>query len=429
MKLSCTPREAFPLLRQLLYDSFQVDSWFFSWPYEQLERIDHSIRKTLWGDSFHAPTEFRDLQKNFPGHNIILLKSTLRFFNIICILSSDPHPDFISVGPFREQETNASFLTSTARENRLSGEAVSILQTFYSSMPLADPDSVVSFLSHFLSALFPDYDRLPPVHVSFSETAQKLIFDQEFLLSQNAGHAEQYAREYQETIHALCSGDVDAAHRSLRSWLALSGFPEESHTGRLRRHLSILNELFAAALLSCPIHPVYIRELAHKIQTRIDSTENHEALCALPGKILRQYCFLAKKESHSGCSPLTRHVIDYIHIHLSEELSLSVLAEKFNRHPAALSGSFRKETGMTVTAWIRRERIRKAVYYLNASSLGIREIASAVGFHDLGYFSRVFRTQTGMSPSDYRKHILVPPAERPPVSGQIFLSEFPPTIK
>ena len=392
MKLSCTPREAFPLLRQLLYDSFQVDSWFFSWPYEQLERIDHSIRKTLWGDSFHAPTEFRDLQKNFPGHNIILLKSTLRFFNIICILSSDPHPDFISVGPFREQETNASFLTSTARENRLSGEAVSILQTFYSSMPLADPDSVVSFLSHFLSALLPDYDRLPPVHVSFSETAQKLIFDQ-------------------------------------RSWLALSGFPEESHTGRLRRHLSILNELFAAALLSCPIHPVYIRELAHKIQTRIDSTENHEALCALPGKILRQYCFLAKKESHSGCSPLTRHVIDYIHIHLSEELSLSVLAEKFNRHPAALSGSFRKETGMTVTAWIRRERIRKAVYYLNASSLGIREIASAVGFHDLGYFSRVFRTQTGMSPSDYRKHILVPPAERPPVSGQIFLSEFPPTIK
>ena len=84
---------------------------------------------------------------------------------------------------------------------------------------------------------------------------------------------------------------------------------------------------------------------------------------------------------------------------------------------------------MTVTAWIRRERIRKAVYYLNASSLGIREIASAVGFHDLGYFSRVFRTQTGMSPSDYRKHIIVPPAERPPASGQIFLSEFPPTIK
>ena len=58
---------------------------------------------------------------------------------------------------------------------------------------------------------------------------------------------------------------------------------------------SILNELFAAALLSCPIHPVYIRELAHKMQTRIDSTENHEALCALPGKILRQYCFWQKR--------------------------------------------------------------------------------------------------------------------------------------
>lgn len=403
MLFSCSAREAFSLLRQLLYDSFQVDAWLFSWPYKNLDRIDNSIRRTLWGEYFHTPAKFQDLRKNFSSHNIIVLKSSLGFCNVICLLSSDPHPDFISIGPFREHEVTPSFLGQTARQNHLSGESFTLMQKFYRTMPMADPESLVSFLSHFLGALLPDYDKVPPIHVSFSETAQKIISDQELLLSQNADHARRYADGYRNTIDALRSGDADGAHHALRSWLSLSFLPEDSHTGQLRRHLSVLNELFASALLSCPIHPVYIRELAHEVQIQIDSTENYEMLCGLPDKILRKYCLLVKNESHDGCSPLIRQVIDYIRIHLSEELSLTAISGKFHRHPSSLSASFRKETGRTLTAFICQERIQKAVYMLNTSSLGIREIASSVGFHDLGYFSRVFRSQMGMSPSEYRK--------------------------
>lgn len=403
MQISASPREIFPLFRQLLYDAFQTDALLFTWPYENVEQIDNSIRKTLWGSSRYAPLELLDHADITSAHHIVIFKSSLRFYNMICLLSSDSHSDFISIGPFRDQEVTSSFLSQTARDNHLTGESLSVMKKYYSTMPLADPESVASFASHFLSAFLPDYDKIPPVYFNFSETDHKIVPDQELLFSQTSRYAEQYARGYQETIDALFLGDFETTSRSLRSWLSVTGLLKEMHTGRLRRNLAVLNEIFASALLSCPVHPVYIRELAHEIQVQIENTENYEMLCALPGRIARKYCLLVKNQSHSDYSALTRRVMDYIRIHLAEDLSLSVIARECQRHPASLSGYFRKETGMTITTYIRQERVRRAVNYLNISSLEIREIASRVGFHDLGYFSRVFREQMGVSPSQYRK--------------------------
>ena len=36
MQISASPREIFPLLRQLLYDAVQTDALLFTWPYENV---------------------------------------------------------------------------------------------------------------------------------------------------------------------------------------------------------------------------------------------------------------------------------------------------------------------------------------------------------------------------------------------------------
>lgn len=152
MQISASPREIFPLFRQLLYDAFQTDALLFTWPYENFEQIDNSIRKTLWGSSRYAPLELLDHADITSAHHIVIFKSSLRFYNMICLLSSDSHSDFISIGPFRDQEVTSSFLSQTARDNHLTGESLSVMKKYYSTMPLADPESVASFASHFLSA-------------------------------------------------------------------------------------------------------------------------------------------------------------------------------------------------------------------------------------------------------------------------------------
>lgn len=51
---------------------------------------------------------------------------------------------------------------------------------------------------------------------------------------------------------------------------------------------------------------------------------------------------------------------------------------------------------------ILRLRIEKAKEYMETSDKKVYEISQAVGFEDTGYFSRVFKKYTGMSPKEYK---------------------------
>lgn len=65
---------------------------------------------------------------------------------------------------------------------------------------------------------------------------------------------------------------------------------------------------------------------------------------------------------------------------------------------------FRKETGLTPTEYMIRLRMsaaRELIKQKGASGTMIKEIARLSGFTDPYYFSRLFKSKNGMSPSDY----------------------------
>lgn len=59
--------------------------------------------------------------------------------------------------------------------------------------------------------------------------------------------------------------------------------------------------------------------------------------------------------------------------------------------------------GMSPTDFVRDLRVRRAQEMMRSNHLTISEISIAVGFNDQRYFSRVFKKQTGMTPSEYRE--------------------------
>lgn len=63
---------------------------------------------------------------------------------------------------------------------------------------------------------------------------------------------------------------------------------------------------------------------------------------------------------------------------------------------------FRGYTGMSPHAYLTRIRMDRARDLLSGSTLTVSEIASAVGYDNPLYFSRVFKNQTGLSPSAFR---------------------------
>jgi signal transduction histidine kinase/AraC-like DNA-binding protein len=100
---------------------------------------------------------------------------------------------------------------------------------------------------------------------------------------------------------------------------------------------------------------------------------------------------------------IVRQAMVYLHEHYAEPLTRQDVADHVNLSARHLDRCFCEQTGITPMTYLNRFRLRQARRLLQNSALNIGDIALAVGFADSAYFSRVFRKDTGMSPTDYRR--------------------------
>lgn len=96
----------------------------------------------------------------------------------------------------------------------------------------------------------------------------------------------------------------------------------------------------------------------------------------------------------------------YLQEHLDEEISLIILSEKFHLNPQYISQLFKNEIGVNFLAYLTNIRIEKAKKLLLNTSLSITQIAQEVGYLDYRVFTKVFKKNEGMTPSQYKHEFL-----------------------
>jgi AraC-like DNA-binding protein len=112
-----------------------------------------------------------------------------------------------------------------------------------------------------------------------------------------------------------------------------------------------------------------------------------------------------KEQKKSKKTPAwAKEIRDLIQDQIDTNLTLKELSKDLNIHPAYLSREFSKHfDNLSFGDYIRKQRIEKAIDYLNSSNFSLTKIAYLAGFSDQSHFTRIFKKQTGKSPSVYRR--------------------------
>ncbi|QUI24459.1 response regulator [Vallitalea pronyensis] len=93
---------------------------------------------------------------------------------------------------------------------------------------------------------------------------------------------------------------------------------------------------------------------------------------------------------------------EYVRNHYMDRLNIEDLAHKVGLSYTYMSSLFKKETGQTIQEYIIGIRLMHAKRYLNETNLQISHIAAQIGYDNEHYFSRMFKSRTGMTPTAYR---------------------------
>ena len=104
-----------------------------------------------------------------------------------------------------------------------------------------------------------------------------------------------------------------------------------------------------------------------------------------------------------GGSPLMlAKAAAYIEHNFTSQISIEKLAEISGYSQRQTVRLFKQIYGMTPSAYISQLRLKRAKEMLGSGSTSIAEVSWACGFDDQNYFSRFFRSHTGMTPTEYR---------------------------
>ena len=93
----------------------------------------------------------------------------------------------------------------------------------------------------------------------------------------------------------------------------------------------------------------------------------------------------------------------FLQEHMGDDVSLGVLAEEFHLNPQYISQLFKSEIGVGFLAYLTGIRMERAKKLLLTTDLPVAEVAEQCGYGDYRVFTKVFKKNEGVTPSQYRR--------------------------
>lgn len=122
--------------------------------------------------------------------------------------------------------------------------------------------------------------------------------------------------------------------------------------------------------------------------------------------ISARYDFSLSKEQRKTMNWIVfEEISDYIRHHFATVTILELVRE-FHFQEDYFNRLIKSKTGLTYSAYVQQIRLERAAHMLAATGKSVDEITELVGYHNKGYFYKIFQEKYGTTPSKYRKQII-----------------------
>lgn len=157
-----------------------------------------------------------------------------------------------------------------------------------------------------------------------------------------------------------------------------------------------------AAILSSRLEHDFLARCKKNLWEKIMncSTLSNLQLCVMD-YVERLFSELEKQES-KFLSAETKKALQYIHDNYMRELRLKDMADYIGMNESYLSHIFKKEYGKGLITYLNEYRILKAQELIVSSDVSLNLIAESVGYTNYTYFSKVFKSVTGVNAVDFK---------------------------
>jgi len=114
---------------------------------------------------------------------------------------------------------------------------------------------------------------------------------------------------------------------------------------------------------------------------------------------------LTARDSEPRETTFSKSVIDYVIAHYAEPISSSSAAAELFLNNSYFCRRFKKSFGCSFSDFVNEYRIEKAKVLLANREASVSDVAIAIGFNSFSYFCKVFKSRTGISPTEYRDRL------------------------
>ena len=320
---------------------------------------------------------------------------------------------YFFIGPYLLAIPSQNSVDRKAATIGLTPEQTRRMHLYYANLPLVEDENLLLTMMNTLATHlwgspeqytmeYVDYaipDRYEPIPYLASDRQSGESTLNLTTLERN------YASENQ-LIDAVSKGKLHLVTAVASSVFNNGAQPRLADSLRDRKNnLVILKTLLRKAAEYGGVHPLHLHRLSSHFASQIENARTIKQSLALQEEMIRSFCQLVKQHSLSKYSYYVGQAITLVQYDLTADLRLKTIAEKLNVNPSYLSSLFHREYGCTLTEYINKQRIDQGIALLRLTARPVQEIAAECGIQDVNYFIKLFKKQTGFTPSRYREQL------------------------